>query len=1027
MKQGIASVRDVEEALARQVMYGGDLITNLLELARVSEEDLVRLLAENQGLPPGPQGELAPAPESTRRLVPGDLAWRHGLYPLRELPGKLEVAVADPLPAEVVQDLGFALGVEVVQYAAPLVRIRQALSRDYDLTLDRRTERLLARLNGEPDPHPSQAPPQAKHSTEVPPLPRPESLPPAREASPSAPPSTLDRSTTEQRAEVPAETGFEAVAPIVQPLPFQSEPPAEPTPEPGASTSELPEAPTTAPSIEASAETESSQATPAESVASEATEQVRKPATESIIPPPLALFRLAQLGRSHEAQKSTRQRHLGPYTAAMAEQDLLDAESRDAVLRAFFDFAAQYFEYSALFAVQADLAEGRDAHGPGASRSRVRAIGVPLDLPSTMAATRDAGTWQLARLTGGGIDSSLSRDLERRPGPRVLMLPVVVRKRCVLILYGDHGERDVELNAIGDVISFTPLVTVALERVIMLRKMSAQHELRVDRQAPLPTAAAPPGALPTGAIPTGGLPRQKARQPDVQERIAALANALRLPESDVLGDDLSSLEKSQLAAAPLETAPLEAAPLETAPLEAAPLTAAPLTAERPAERAPTQFETAKTLLSQPAQNPSPLPQTDNAVHADSAPVIPLINQATPEPVAFEDAFDIDAGWADFFANQEAKSAPGIRLASEQAQRRDRKETLPSALDGSPDSAPQLEVVEESDDSESLLEAAEDYQASDSRAEAYSPRPLQPAQSTADSALPSVIVDVDEDCRDLVRRLCSGELECAEQLATLGNPAITALAAAFPGPITSELRRGTGSGPARASSCGPVLKALVRIGTGAVPFLVVRSADGDPTTRSWATRLLGELPTVESARAVAKRLVDANSEVRRSALAACRMLQSDPQARAEIRDHLSELAWDPDKPADTRHGAIEALADIRDAQAVPVFIRLLSDKNRDIVKSAHWALMVLSRQDFGQEALVWNEWWQKNRARHRIEWLMDALMHENADMRRTAGDELKSLTKEYFGYYDDLPKKERARAQQRYRDWWESKGKALFHY
>ena len=53
------------------------------------------------------------------------------------------------------------------------------------------------------------------------------------------------------------------------------------------------------------------------------------------------------------------------------------------------------------------------------------------------------------------------------------------------------------------------------------------------------------------------------------------------------------------------------------------------------------------------------------------------------------------------------------------------------------------------------------------------------------------------------------------------------------------------------------------------------------------------------------------------------------------------------------------------------------------------------------------------------------MHENPDIRRAAGEELKSLTKEYFGYYDDLPKKERARAQHRYREWWEGRGKARF--
>jgi hypothetical protein len=54
------------------------------------------------------------------------------------------------------------------------------------------------------------------------------------------------------------------------------------------------------------------------------------------------------------------------------------------------------------------------------------------------------------------------------------------------------------------------------------------------------------------------------------------------------------------------------------------------------------------------------------------------------------------------------------------------------------------------------------------------------------------------------------------------------------------------------------------------------------------------------------------------------------------------------------------------------------------------------------------------------------MHPEQEIRRAAGDELKSSTKEYFGYYDDLSPRERERAQGRYRDWWTSKGKLRFH-
>ncbi|HEX3776352.1 MAG TPA: hypothetical protein VHV51_17890, partial [Polyangiaceae bacterium] len=353
MNQQVASVRDVEEALSRQALYGGDLITNLLELAAVSEERLSQVKAESHGLEAAPIGELPSSNEDVRRLVPGDLAQRFALYPLEERAGVLTIAVAEPLPSETENDLSFSLGVSLVQKVALLVRVRQAIARDYGIPLDRRSLRVLAKLSGRPDPSPS-------------------SLPSPRGPALSRRPETVrpDEPVLQNKAE---------------PAVSHAEP-------------RVPRAP--------------------------------------------AMPDFSSLARP---EPKSRPRRLGPYTAAMAETDLLEAESRDDVLRAFFDFAAQFFEYAALFAVHADLAEGRDATGSGAARSRVVAIGVPLDLPSALSRARDAGTYQLIRLGAGGLDGALAKDLERRPGRLVLLLPIQVRARTVLILYGDHGDRDVEL------------------------------------------------------------------------------------------------------------------------------------------------------------------------------------------------------------------------------------------------------------------------------------------------------------------------------------------------------------------------------------------------------------------------------------------------------------------------------------------------------------------------------------------------------------------------------------------------------
>jgi len=300
-----------------------------------------------------------------------------------------------------------------------------------------------------------------------------------------------------------------------------------------------------------------------------------------------------------------------------------------------------------------------------------------------------------------------------------------------------------------------------------------------------------------------------------------------------------------------------------------------------------------------------------------------------------------------------------------------------------------------------------------------------AESSEELKLPTVIVDLANDCQALLEHLLSGSASAGDKLVQIGEPAVAVLAATFPGPITAELRRGVGNAPSKASECGPVLRTLARMGTKAAPVLIVRTADADPNVRAWATRLLGEMPNEDAARAIVRRFVDDEQEVRRAALAAGRLMQSSQEARAMIQSGLADLLADASRPEEQRHALIEAIADLRDGRAVPTVLRLLDDRSGDIVRSAHWALVVLARQDYGLSPAAWEEWWRHNSARHRIEWLIDALLHESQDIRRAAGDELKSTTKEYFGYYDDLPVAERQKAQNRYREWWETKGKARF--
>src|SRR3954464_3125005 len=74
VQRGAASMRAVEDAIARQVLHGGDLPTNLLELGAVGESALRVILAESFGLDAAPSGRLVPEGTSVLRLIPADLA-----------------------------------------------------------------------------------------------------------------------------------------------------------------------------------------------------------------------------------------------------------------------------------------------------------------------------------------------------------------------------------------------------------------------------------------------------------------------------------------------------------------------------------------------------------------------------------------------------------------------------------------------------------------------------------------------------------------------------------------------------------------------------------------------------------------------------------------------------------------------------------------------------------------------------------------------------------------------------------------
>jgi hypothetical protein len=253
---------------------------------------------------------------------------------------------------------------------------------------------------------------------------------------------------------------------------------------------------------------------------------------------------------------------------------------------------------------------------------------------------------------------------------------------------------------------------------------------------------------------------------------------------------------------------------------------------------------------------------------------------------------------------------------------------------------------------------------------------------------------------------------------MGAHGLHQVMARFPGPVISER-----AGPiARASECGPLLQALAAIGSPAMPSITKSSEHEDARVRRWATLLLGEMPSPEACRAVVQRLADDVPRVHQAALDAARLLLASPAADL-FRSTLFEVAEAEDAPLTLRLRTLEHVAKLKDSASVPRLIVFLGADLEPIVHKALWALTVVTRHDYGRDASAWNEFWQNNKARHRVQWLIEALDEHDPRLRKAAADELREEAGDLYGYTESSPEGERHAAQEKLRQWWLTAGAA----
>jgi HEAT repeat protein len=263
----------------------------------------------------------------------------------------------------------------------------------------------------------------------------------------------------------------------------------------------------------------------------------------------------------------------------------------------------------------------------------------------------------------------------------------------------------------------------------------------------------------------------------------------------------------------------------------------------------------------------------------------------------------------------------------------------------------------------------------------------------------------------------------QQLVRLGDDALDALAAQFPGPLWFD-RRQVHSRVPLGRDISPIARALVAFGDKAYARFPALLRSQNPDVRYYATLFVSDRVYPPLLEPLIERLFDEDPQIRlmvRDTLPHYRRVVGF----SKVAERLRSQARDPSAPLKARLAALDAISVLRDAASVPILIELINDSDKQISVPSYRALVAITCQDFGKTVKKWRAWYEPNAGRHRVEWLIESLMHGDQALRGAAGLELQKVTQVYYGYVAAAPKREREQAQKRYWDWWHGEGRSKF--
>jgi hypothetical protein len=437
ISMGACTPTQIKEALENQVIFGGRLGTNLLELRSVTEPVLAKALGQRHGLP-SMHGEMAIPPAVTALLTPAKVD-QYEVIPYQLDGRKLKLLVCDPGDFRALDEVAFVTGTNIVPVVVPEARLWLLMRNHYGI--ERQLRGIEVKFDG------------------------PGMKPRVPTAAAIGGATDLEEAALEELVPLSAEPeelmSEEAFDAIYQSKPGSGAPAQARAPQTPPPTSPAPQAvPPTHPSLQAPR--------PPATASPSAPVQVA-PAAVPPPPPPAPAAPPAPVVAAPPPPPTPPPPPPEPTPLVFADavRELGGVGDRDSIARTVLRYARSRFKRAVLLTVQPRSAQGWEGMGGNLTPQGVRRIRIDLGGASVFQTVINSRAHYLGPLQKTEGNLRFLKALQGGAPKNCFLIPILALGRVVNVLYADNGRGQLVDPDVGELLILASKIAQSYDTLVM--------------------------------------------------------------------------------------------------------------------------------------------------------------------------------------------------------------------------------------------------------------------------------------------------------------------------------------------------------------------------------------------------------------------------------------------------------------------------------------------------------------------------------------------------------------------------------